>query len=56
MIVLDVGAGEEFRDIQSPLSSLPAFSAVTIASTPGAALAALRSMRDAALGNGRADD
>ena len=38
MVVRDVGAAEQLAVLQSPLPSLPAFSAVTIASTPGARL------------------
>ena len=54
-IVVDLGAAKQLTMLKSPLSSLPAFSAVTMASTPGAALAAAVSMSGCGLGDGRAD-
>jgi hypothetical protein len=45
VIMLDLGSAEKLSDVPlSPLPSLPAFSAVTIAITPGAAFAVGRSM------------
>jgi hypothetical protein len=44
VIVVDLGAAEQLGGVVIALAELPAFSAVTMASTPAAALAALRSM------------
>ena len=44
VIVLDLRAAEQLAVLRLPLPSLPAFSAVTMASTPGAAFARSKSI------------
>jgi hypothetical protein len=44
VIVLDLGPPSSFAVLSLPFSSLPAFSAVTMARTPGAAFAAATSI------------